>query len=396
MRQSGGHYPALPRIIECVRTGYAQGRAAGLEAEARYFEELIIGPVGRQLRGLFFNMTEQKKNPFGKPDKAVRRLGVLGAGLMGGGIAQVSAKKGFEVLLKDPDQNAMAQTQAQIWKGLQKSRRRGTIDRGDALRISDRLRPQKDYRHFGSVDLVIEAAAERMDLKKKIIAELEAHCGPETLLASNTSSLSLTEMAEGAQYPNRVLGLHYFSPVPKMPLLEIVRTPHTSTEALAAAHAFGTAQGKTCVVVKDAPGFYVNRILAPYVNECLLMLEEGLRIEDIDRAMKRLGFPIGPLSLLDQIGLDVAAQVVSGIGDHFAAIRPGAKISQGITRMHAAGCLGKKNGQGFYRYAKKGRARPAGSKGLCLFRPSRKPIHARGKNPGTGFFGHAQRGFALP
>ena len=200
-----------------------------------------------------------------------------------------------------------------------------------------------------------------MEVKKIVIDEIQQNCREDVVIASNTSSLSLTEMANHAKRPEQVIGMHYFSPVPKMPLLEIVRTEHTAPEVVAACYDFGVRQGKTVIVVKDGPGFYVNRILAPYLNECLLMADEGVALDGIDTAMKRLGFPVGPVSLLDEVGLDIAAHVASTAEEAMLDGREGFEASDATVRMFEDGRLGKKNKKGFYRYEdKKGRVKKAG------------------------------------
>jgi 3-hydroxyacyl-CoA dehydrogenase len=173
----------------------------------------------------------------------------------------------------------------------------------------------------------------------------------DTVFASNTSALPIAEIAAEARHPERVLGMHYFSPVPKMPLLEIVVAEKTAQWATATAHAFGTVQGKTCIVVKDGPGFYTTRILAPYLNEAVLLVEEGVRVEDVDRAMKDFGYPVGPLALVDEVGIDVGAHVAQDLGGAFAD--RGLEGSSAMPRLFDAGLHGRKNGRGFYLYPKK-------------------------------------------
>jgi len=213
---------------------------------------------------------------------------------------------------------------------------------------------QLTYNDFDNADIVIEAVLERMDLKKRIIADIEKHCKDEVIIATNTSSLSVTEMASHATKPEMVIGMHYFSPVPKMPLLEIVKTDKTADAVIASCYEFGLKQGKTCIVVKDSPGFYVNRILGPYMNESLLLLDEGVAIEAIDKAMKKKGFPVGPITLFDQVGLDIAAHVVDS-SRKIVADRNGFEISDSVIKMFEAGRLGRKNGKGFYKYDEKGK-----------------------------------------
>ena len=205
-----------------------------------------------------------------------------------------------------------------------------------------RLRGKLDYTDFEHCDIIIEAVLETMDLKKRIIDDIQEHGNPDVVIASNTSSLSLTEMANHAKRPEKVIGMRYFSPVPKMPPLEIVKTDKTSEETIAACYDFGVRQGKTVIVVNDGPGFYVNRILAPYLNECLLMIDEGIKIDVIDKTFKKLGFPVGPISLLDEVGLDIAAHVAQSAEEALMKEREGFVASDSTKRMYEAGRLGKK------------------------------------------------------
>lgn len=352
-----GNYPAVPAIIDCAETGLKKGMKAGFDKEAKLFEALMLGPESRGLRNLFFNMTENKKNPYPDLVKRIERLGILGAGFMGAGITEVSVTKGMDVLLKDIKEETILQARKGIWKGIRKKLKRRSIGKPEAEQTIQRLSSRLDYSGFDKVPIVIEAVLEDMDLKKKIIKEIEENCREDVIIASNTSSLSLTEMAENAKHPELVIGMHYFSPVPKMPLLEIVKTEKTADWVIATCYDIGIRQGKTCVVVNDGPGFYVNRILAPYINECLLMLEEGAKLEFVDFALKKKGFPVGPIQLLDEVGLDVAAHImVQGIGK-FAEMRQGFTVSTGVVDMYKAGYHGKKNGRGFYSYHPKKKKR---------------------------------------
>jgi len=347
-KKSRGNYPAIPAIIDCVETGYSKGIKAGYEKELELFESLMLTRESAALRSLFFKMTDNKKTG-SKDEEKIRRVAVLGAGLMGGGIAEVSISKGVDVLLKDISEEALVQARRQIWKGIKKKVRYRSISKIESEEMIERLRGQVDYDHFDHVDLVIEAVVERMDVKKKIIDDLEVVVDEKTIIASNTSSLSVTEMAEHATHSGRVIGMHYFSPVPKMPLLEIITTPHTEDWVTSRCLELGFRQGKTCIVVKDSPGFYVNRILAPYMNEALLLLDEGIGIETIDRAFLDLGFPIGPLTLFDEVGLDIAAHT-AGSMEAIVGNREGFVVHEGVVKMFESGRLGKKNKKGFYKY----------------------------------------------
>lgn len=355
LKQSQGNYPAIPAIIECVETGIKQGQKAGYEKELELFEYLLLTPESKALRSLFFASTDNKKNPYGKENaQPLTTLGMIGAGFMGAGIAEISVNKGIDVLLKDINPEGIVAAKKEIWKGLAKKIRRKALTKPQAEEIMGRVSGQLTYENFENADIVIEAVLEKMDLKKRIIADIDKHCKADVVIATNTSSLSVTEMANHATKPEMVIGMHYFSPVPKMPLLEIVKTAKTDESVIASCYEFGLKQGKTCIVVKDSPSFYVNRILGPYMNESLLLLDEGVAIEAIDKAMKKKGFPVGPITLFDQVGLDIAAHVVDS-SRKIVADRADFEISNSVIKMFEAGRLGKKNGKGFYHYDEKGK-----------------------------------------
>ena len=287
LKQSQGNYPAIPAILDCVETGIKKGTKAGYEKELALFEKLLLTPESKALRSIFFATTDNKKNPYGKENaEPLNTLGMIGAGFMGAGIAEISVNKGIDVLLKDIKMEGITLAKKEIWKGIAKKLKRKSITKGEAEAIMGRVIGQLTYDDYDKAAIVIEAVLEKMDLKKRIIADIEKHCRKDVIIATNTSSLSVSEMANHATKPEMVIGMHYFSPVPKMPLLEIVKTERTAKEVIASCYEFGLKQGKTCIVVKDSPGFYVNRILAPYMNESLLLLDEGVAIEAIDKAMK--------------------------------------------------------------------------------------------------------------
>ncbi|NOZ95380.1 MAG: fatty acid oxidation complex subunit alpha FadJ, partial [Acidobacteria bacterium] len=305
----------------------------------------------RALRWIFFATNEAKKQAHPVPPRPVNRLGVLGAGFMGSGIASVSLGL-CPVVVRDISDDALAAAARAVESGLTKQVRSGAIRRIEADRRRSRLHLTLDMEEIAGADLVIEAVFEDLALKKKVLAQAEEILDPEAVLATNTSALPIARIAEDARHPERILGMHYFSPVPKMPLLEIVVAELTSPEALATARAFGVAQGKTPIAVKDGPGFYTTRILAPYLNEAMLLLEEGAAIEELDRAMRDFGFPVGPMALLDEVGIDVGAHVALDLGRVYADRGLGA--SKVLPLLHETGYRGRKNGRGFYIYPPKG------------------------------------------
>ena len=344
-----GNYPAAKRIIEVVRIGLEQGSRAGHEAEARACGELAMTSESVALRGLFFATTAMKKEPGGDATpRPVRSIGILGGGLMGGGIASVSAiNAGLPVRIKDISLEGVNHALKTSWDLLSKKVKRRQITPAQRQQQMARITGGIDYQGFARRDVVIEAVFEDLTLKQQMVREIESHCQPQTIFASNTSSLPIEEIAAGAQRPENVIGLHYFSPVDKMPLVEVIPHLNTSGETLVTIVALARSQGKTPIVVADQPGFYVNRILAPYINEAMRCLLEGEPIEHIDRALVKFGFPVGPLQLLDEVGIDVGSKISpilqQAYGERFAA--PAA-----FEAVLKDGRKGRKNRKGFYRY----------------------------------------------
>ncbi len=356
MKQTQGNYPAPLRILECVQIGMEEGMERGLDAEAVKFEELILTNESRQLIRIFFNMTEKKKNPYAADlIKSTDNIAMIGAGFMGAGIAQVSAVDGINVLLKDIKEETLQQAKQTIWSDLAKKIKRKTMSAPEAEQIVNRVQSKLDYSGFDKVDIIVEAVFEEIKLKQRIVADCEAASSPNTIFASNTSALPISHVAEKAARPENVIGMHYFSPVPKMPLLEIIKTPKTADWVTATCFELGIRQGKTCIVANDGPGFYTTRILAPYMNECYLLIEEGCEAGFIDKAMKQWGFPVGPVTLQDEVGIDVGAHIMKGELAQMAKLREGARTSDAIIKMFADGYHGKKNKKGMYKYDEKGK-----------------------------------------
>jgi len=349
-QKTGGHYPAPLKALDAIRAGQEQGFGAGLAAEAVAFGELSTGPVARNLIQLFFATEGLKKDQraFADRSPAVSRMGVVGAGFMGAGIAQAAAAGGYTVRLRDlkPEQVARGIKTARDLTS--RAARRARFSRTESRDIISRLSGTTDYSGFARAQLVIEAVFEDLATKRQIIAELERVLAPDAVIASNTSSLPIGSLGAEAQHPERIVGMHFFSPVHKMPLLEVVRAQATAEHAVATAVETGRAMGKTVIVVADGPGFYTTRVLAFMVQEAGRVFEQGASIESIDRAMTAFGFPVGPLALTDEVGLDVAAHVSDvlgqAFGERFAA-------SSSIGRMVQNGRLGRKSKAGFYDYS---------------------------------------------
>ena len=350
LKKTGGHYPAPLAAIEVVKQGTAGTLAAGLELEAEAFGRLAAGDVSKNLVSVFFATQEIKKDagyPEGTPSVEVAKLGVLGAGLMGAGIAAAASEAGVTVRLKDATTDALGRGMKYA-RGIWEERlERRSLTRLDVEKRLDRISPSRDYSGFRRADVVIEAVFEDLDLKRRVLAETEAATRDECVFATNTSSIPIGEIARGCRRPEQVLGMHFFSPVHKMPLLEVVVTPDTGAAALATAVKLGRRLGKHVIVVRDGPGFYTSRALAAYMNEASWMLEEGVAIEALDGAMTAFGFPVGPVTLLDEVGIDVGAKVAKVMQHHFGErMTPPASMA----RVLADGRQGRKNGRGFYTY----------------------------------------------
>jgi 3-hydroxyacyl-CoA dehydrogenase / enoyl-CoA hydratase / 3-hydroxybutyryl-CoA epimerase len=355
LEKSGGHYPAPLEAIEVIRQGTATTLGEGLKIEAKAFGRLSVSEPSRALVSVFFATQEIKKDagyPEGTKGIAVEKLGVLGAGLMGAGIAGSAAQAGAPVRLKDTSLESLGRGLAYVRGLLEERKKRGSLTRLELGRIMDRLSPSLDLRGFRRTDLVIEAVFEDLELKRKVLADVEAATRDTCVFASNTSSLPIAEIAAASRRPSRVVGMHFFSPVHKMPLLEVIVTPATDAESTATAVTFGRRLGKHVIVVRDGPGFYTSRALAPYMNEAARLVEEGASVADVDHAMLAFGFPVGPMALLDEVGIDVGAKVAKVMHEAFGErMSPPASMA----KVLADGRLGRKNRRGFYTYGGKGK-----------------------------------------
>ena len=351
-RQTSGNYPAPYKIMESVRYGLNNRREEAAEKETALFDELLQSTQAYQLIHLFFAMNALRKNPMKAKARSVETLGILGAGLMGEGIAEVSVQTGMDILLKDVNEDTLALAKKNIWSVLMRKVKIRSVTKADAETTINKVHTSISYSGFKKADLVIEAVFEDLAVKHKVLKETEAAIRENCIFASNTSALPITKIAGTSSRPETVVGMHYFSPVPKMPLLEIVETEKTADWVTATALEVGVRQGKTCIVVKDGPGFYTTRILAPYINEALLLFEEGADLLQMDKAMKKFGFPVGPVTLIDEVGIDVGAHINKGELEVFFRKR-GASSSNLIVRLAEAGFKGKKNRKGFLLYDEK-------------------------------------------
>jgi 3-hydroxyacyl-CoA dehydrogenase/enoyl-CoA hydratase/3-hydroxybutyryl-CoA epimerase len=349
-QKAGGHYPAPLEALAVVEKGTATTLAEGLRLEAAAFGRLAVSDVSRALVSVFFAAQDIKKDagyPEGTRAADVNKLGVVGAGLMGAGIAGAGAEAGSAVRLKDADPQALGRGLRQVRETLEERRAKGSLTRLELGQRMDRLSPTLDYTGFRRVALVIEAVFEELELKRRVLAEVEAATRDDCVFASNTSSIPIVQIAKGCRRPSRVLGMHFFSPVHKMPLLEVVVTPETDANATATAVTFGRRLGKHVIVVRDGPGFYTSRTLAAYLNEAARIVEEGAAIEEVDRAMTAFGFPVGPITLLDEVGIDVGAKVSKVL---HASLGARFEPPPALSAVVADGRQGRKNKRGFYTY----------------------------------------------
>jgi 3-hydroxyacyl-CoA dehydrogenase/enoyl-CoA hydratase/3-hydroxybutyryl-CoA epimerase len=355
LEKTHGHYPAPLAALDAIRMGYDRGFKSGLNLEATRFGELAVGEVSRQLVYLFFARNATRKDPGvageAPPPRDVRKLGVLGAGFMGAGIASVAVQQGILVRLKDTDPGRLAGGLRAVRDVLKERLVRRQISKLEYEDMLVMTGATTDYSGFASADVVIEAVFEDLEVKQTVLREAESMIDPDAVYASNTSTIPIGRIAEAAQHPERVLGMHFFSPVHRMPLLEVVVTPRTSPAATVTAVACGKALGKTVIVVNDGPGFYTTRILSAYMNEAGRLLDEGAAIEAVDKALVDFGFPVGPITLLDEVGIDIGGHVGRTMAASFG---PRMNPPEAMRKVVEAGRTGRKGRSGFYVYDDKG------------------------------------------
>ncbi len=360
LRKKSRGMPAPFKALEVVRQTYGGGIEAGLQREAEAFSELAPTSECKCLIDCFFASEALKKIEAPKsgsdPAKAMTSAAVLGAGVMGGGIAWLFADRDLAVRVKDISWDAVAKafhTANEYNRALVKIRK---LKEGDASVRMQRISGTVDFNGFRHADVIVEAVVEDMGVKKKVLAELENHVRDEAFIASNTSSLSIGEMGRALRHPERFVGMHFFNPVNRMPLVEVIPGAASSPEAVAAIVALSRRLGKTAVVVKDCPGFLVNRILLPYMNEAAWMLQEGGDLELIDKVMYRFGMPMGPFTLTDEVGIDVGAKVAKILAMGYGERMNVAPVLEHIS--HDLKLLGAKAKRGFYLHQDKGRRVP--------------------------------------
>ncbi|BDD09672.1 fatty acid oxidation complex subunit alpha [Fulvitalea axinellae] len=341
-RRSKGLYPALTHALDALEFACKNpDEEQRIENEKALFAKTLATPAASRMVELFFTINDKKKNPWKHLVQPTHNIGIIGAGLMGSGIASVSVRKGYNVAVTDIHESSLLKLEAVVQK------ENGEVA-DDKLKLSDNLDILEDSQ------MVVEAIYENLEVKKETIRKLNGKLPSNSILASNTSAIPIKDLAEVFEDKTRVIGTHYFSPVQKMPLLEIIVTPETESWVKATALDIGIRQGKTCIIVNDGPGFYTTRILAPYLNEALLLLQEGVSGADLDSALESFGMPVGPVTLMDEIGIDVCAHLLGGpIGAMFD--ERGTPISKLLNVFVENGYLGRKNGKGFLQYDDSGK-----------------------------------------
>ncbi|HEY7087011.1 MAG TPA: 3-hydroxyacyl-CoA dehydrogenase NAD-binding domain-containing protein [Tepidisphaeraceae bacterium] len=351
LKSTFGNYPAPMRLLDVMDIGYDKGIQAGFDAERQGLFDLSQGDACQNLLRLFFLRQGAKKRasePLNAKPLEVKHAAVIGGGTMGAGIVHALIRAGIPVRLVEVNPAAVSGALGRIQKMLDDDVAAGRLDKLAARHVFNRVSPTTDWTGLEMADFVVEAVLETMPAKSEVFSKLDRLTRPNCVLATNTSSLRVSEIAQATLHPERVVGLHFFNPVPKMPLVEVVRGSHSDDVSLATAVALAGKIGKTPVLTGDAPGFLVNRILIPYLAEALIVASEGVAITEIDRAMKEWGMPMGPFELLDEIGLDIAAHVLRGLGADWP--QPKA-VTDAIDLAIQKKWLGKKTGIGFYRHA---------------------------------------------
>jgi 3-hydroxyacyl-CoA dehydrogenase/enoyl-CoA hydratase/3-hydroxybutyryl-CoA epimerase/enoyl-CoA isomerase len=360
--KAGPNYPSPLAAVVAMQQGATRGRDDALKIEAAAFAKMAKTPTAFNLVTIFLGdqFVGKVAKKLAKSGAKVESAAVLGAGIMGGGIAYQSASKGIPILMKDIQEKAIALGLAEAEKLLVKRVERGKLSPAAMADVLTRIRPALSFGDFKGVDFVVEAVVENEKVKKAVLAEVEDQVKEETILASNTSTISITRLAEGLKRPENFCGMHFFNPVPKMPLVEVIRGAKSGDRAVATAVAYALAMGKTPIVVNDCPGFLVNRVLFPYFAGFSMLVNEGVDFLRIDKVMEKFGWPMGPAYLLDVVGIDTGfhanAVMAAGFPDRMAS-----KERTAIQAMFEAQRFGQKNGLGFYAYApdKKGAPKKA-------------------------------------
>jgi len=405
MARTRGQYPAPLRALEAIEGGFEHGLAAGLELESRAFAELAAAPLAKNLIWLFMATQKQKRvsailsgevatgrgegpaeprardgrNVADRP-RPLETLGVVGAGFMGAAIAELCASAGLSVRVRDAQSDAVASGLARIRKMVDDGVARRRFQRLEGKQILQRVSGTTDYSGFSKTHLVIEAVFEDLEVKRDVVRQLDSVLPVDAVIASNTSALPIQDIARGSRHPERVIGMHFFSPAERMPLLEVVRPAGAADSAIQSAVALGVQMGKTVIVVGDLPGFYTSRVLGVMMNEAAILLCEGARMEDVDRAMTAFGFPVGPFVLFDEVGLEVARHAGETLARAFGDRIPPTSIVSGLVE---SGQTGKRVGAGFYSWPQVKASRVPGLLRRLVERSARVPNPAAHRLSGS-------------
>ncbi|WP_136255441.1 fatty acid oxidation complex subunit alpha FadB [Onishia niordana] len=357
--KAGPHYPAPIEAIKVIQKGAGEGRERCQAIEAKAFAKLALTDVCYNLVGLFMNdqLVKKKGSQYAKQAKPVNQTAVLGAGIMGGGIAYQSASKGTPILMKDIKDDAIELGLKEARKLFAKQVERKKLTTETMAEKLTNIRPTLSYGDFGHVDLVVEAVVENPKVKDGVLTEVEGYVGEDTILTSNTSTISITRLAENLKRPENFCGMHFFNPVHRMPLVEVIRGEKTSDAAVAATVSYARAMGKTPIVVNDCPGFLVNRVLFPYFGGFSLLVEQGADFRRVDKIMEKFGWPMGPAYLLDVVGMDTAVHANEVMAEGFPD-RMAREGKTAIQAMYEAERLGQKNAKGFYAYEEDKKGKP--------------------------------------
>jgi 3-hydroxyacyl-CoA dehydrogenase/enoyl-CoA hydratase/3-hydroxybutyryl-CoA epimerase/enoyl-CoA isomerase len=350
---AGKNYPAPVKAVATMQKASTMGRDDALKAETETFVKLAQTPQAQALVGIFMNdqlLGKKAKQWEKRADKKIQRSAVLGAGIMGGGIAYQSALKGTPIIMKDINQAGIDLGLAEASKLLTKRVDRGRMTATEMASILTRIDPALDYSGFDAVDMVVEAVVENPKVKHAVLTEVESKVSADTIVASNTSTISIDFLAQALKRPENFCGMHFFNPVHAMPLVEVIRGSKSSDKAVARTVAYANALGKKPVVVKDCPGFLVNRVLFPYFAGFSMLVRDGADFQQIDKAMESWGWPMGPAYLLDVVGLDTAVHAAKVMAEGFPDRMSRGEFKDCIEVLFEAKRLGQKNNLGFYRY----------------------------------------------
>ena len=357
--KAGKNYPAPLAAVSSIQKAATKGRDEALKIEAQGFAKIAKGTVADALISLFLNdqLIKKKAKKAQKAGRPVKQGAVLGAGIMGGGIAYQSAVKGTPIIMKDINDAALELGMNEANKLLSKQVERGKMNQEKAGKVLGSIRPTLNYGDFGGVDAVVEAVVENPKVKKSVLSEVESLVREDTVIASNTSSISIDDLATAMKRPQNFLGMHFFNPVHKMPLVEVIRGEKTSDEAVSTIVAYATAMGKSAIVVNNCPGFLVNRILFPYFGGFLALVRDGADFTQVDKVMEAFGWPMGPAYLQDVVGMDTSHHVGDVLAEGYPD-RMGKEFRSALDVMYENERYGQKNGKGFYRYEKDPKGRP--------------------------------------